>query len=323
MGELLSSFETIQYIYLIPITLISLTIYVIRAFRWKVLIRPLHPATAGELLPPLAIGTLGNLLPLRAGEVLRGYLLKKKLNISFSSSLATIMVERIFDTLMLLLLMIWTFAFQASLFNVHVEWLGKPLKDVALGVGIVLAGIFIGLVFFILLLIFCRKWKHPLEKIFVKFFPEKWQGNVRTLVKNFILGLDMVRNPRDIISVTLYSILEWSLAITAYYFWFLAFNLHDPTIASLILVAILIPIFMTALPTPGFLGSIQVAIYIAVHEILGESAVTAAAFGMAAWGWGFITQTSFGIFYVVKEHLAIREVIELEEKGENELTHLE
>jgi uncharacterized membrane protein YbhN (UPF0104 family) len=85
MGELLSSFETIQYIYLIPITLISLTIYVIRAFRWKVLIRPLHPATAGELLPPLAIGTLGNLLPLRAGEVLRGYLLKKKLNISFSS----------------------------------------------------------------------------------------------------------------------------------------------------------------------------------------------------------------------------------------------
>ena len=108
MDELWSAFETVQYIHLIPITLIALIIYVIRAFRWKVLVSSLHPATVGELLPPLAIGILGNLLPLRAGEILRGYLLKKKLNISFSSSLATIMVERIFDILMLLLLMIWT-----------------------------------------------------------------------------------------------------------------------------------------------------------------------------------------------------------------------
>jgi len=323
MDELWSAFETVQYIHLIPITIIALIIYIIRAFRWKVLVSPLHPATVGELLPPLAIGILGNLLPLRAGEILRGYLLKKKLNISFSSSLATIMVERIFDILMLLFLMIWTFAFQANLFNVHVEWLGKSLMDVALGVGIILAGIFMGLVFFILLLIFRRKWKYPLEKIFVKFFPEQWQHKVRALVKNFILGLDMVRNPKDIISVTLYSILEWGLAISAYYFWFLAFNLHDPTIASLILVSILIPIFMTALPTPGFLGSIQVANFIAVHEILGESEVTAAALGMVAWGWGFFTQTCFGIFYIIREHLAIREVIELEEKGEEELKHLE
>ena len=79
---------------------------------------------------------------------------------------------------------------------------------------------------------------------------------------------------------------------------------------------------MTALPTPGFVGSVQVAIYIALHEILGESEVIAAAFGIAAWTWGFIIQTSVGIIFILKEHLVFREVIELEEKSEEELKHL-
>ena len=51
-------------------------------------------------------------------------------------------------------------------------------------------------------------------------------------------------------------------------------------------------------------------------------AATAAAFGMVAWAWGFLTQLCFGLFFIMKGGLALREVIELEKKSEEELKNL-
>ena len=322
-NQLWVSFGEVQYLNLIPVSIVSFFILFLRAYRWKVLVSPMCTTNASNLVSPLAIGWLGNMLPLRVGELLRGYLLTKKLQIKFTTSLATIMVERVFDIIMLLILMIWVFAFQPNLFGSNFKIIGKSLDDIALGVGIMLACVLICLVLFITLLTFWSQWKHPMEKIFVFVFSTSWQRKLRPLIRDFILGLDMVKSPRHLLLVAIYSLMIWTLSIFSYYFYFIAFKLSEPTVLTLIIIEILIPIFMTALPSPGFFGSIQAALFVVLHEILGEPAVTAAAFGMVAWSWGFLTQLCFGLFFIMKGDLAIKEVIELEKKSEDELKHLE
>ncbi len=57
------------------------------------------------------VGYMANMLPARAGEFIRAYLLSKKERISFSSSFATIFIERLFDLIVLLLLIVWILLF--------------------------------------------------------------------------------------------------------------------------------------------------------------------------------------------------------------------
>src|SRR5258708_11983446 len=55
------------------------------------------------MFPIVVIGYMGNnILPVRSGEVLRAYVLKRKENVPVSASLATIVIERVFDGVVML-----------------------------------------------------------------------------------------------------------------------------------------------------------------------------------------------------------------------------
>ena len=75
----------------------------LRAFRWQILLNPLKKLSIPRLFQVVAIGYMGNnVYPARAGELLRAVLLKQKDQISISASLATIVVERLFDALVIM-----------------------------------------------------------------------------------------------------------------------------------------------------------------------------------------------------------------------------
>ena len=75
----------------------------LRAWRWQVLLNPLKHLPVRRLFPVVAIGYMGNnVYPARAGEVLRSVLLKSKDQVDISGSLATIVVERLFDAIVIL-----------------------------------------------------------------------------------------------------------------------------------------------------------------------------------------------------------------------------
>jgi uncharacterized protein (TIRG00374 family) len=57
-----------------------------------------------RLFPVVVIGYMGNnVYPARAGEVIRAYVLRRREGVSISASLATIIVERVFDGLVMLI----------------------------------------------------------------------------------------------------------------------------------------------------------------------------------------------------------------------------
>ena len=77
----------------------------VRTWRWQVLLKPLKQLSRRQLFPVVCIGYMGNnVYPARAGEVLRSILLKQSDDVPISGSLATIVVERLFDGITILAL---------------------------------------------------------------------------------------------------------------------------------------------------------------------------------------------------------------------------
>src|SRR5207245_6866228 len=88
---------------LVPIFL-ALAIYIVdfllRSKRWSILIEPVRRTPASDLFWVMIIGFFANnVLPLRMGELVRAHISGKKLNISRTASLGTILLERLCDTL--------------------------------------------------------------------------------------------------------------------------------------------------------------------------------------------------------------------------------
>src|SRR5712671_4635726 len=72
--------------------------YFLRAVRWKIFLRPVRKDTSiFGLVPPTMIGFTGLALLGRAGELIRPYLIARRLNLPFASQVAVWAVERIFD----------------------------------------------------------------------------------------------------------------------------------------------------------------------------------------------------------------------------------
>ena len=102
--EMIQSLRDANYFYVFPgICVYFISLY-FRSIRWKYLLSPFGATTTARLYPVLLVGFLANnILPLRAGEFVRSYYLATREKISSATGLATVLVERVFDGLTLIL----------------------------------------------------------------------------------------------------------------------------------------------------------------------------------------------------------------------------
>ena len=84
---------------------VTLMTYVLRAFRWQYLLAPIGPTRFATAFQTTVIGFAASfLLPARAGEVLRPYLLARREGLPPTACFATIILERLLDLVTVLLL---------------------------------------------------------------------------------------------------------------------------------------------------------------------------------------------------------------------------
>ena len=99
-----ASFRAANYIYIIPVVLLSLIVQTLRAYRWGVILAPMAKINKWTIFSITSVGFMAiSLLPVRMGEIVRPYLISQKSPVKLGSSLATIVVERIFDMLTLMI----------------------------------------------------------------------------------------------------------------------------------------------------------------------------------------------------------------------------
>jgi len=156
----------------------------------------------------------------------------------------------------------------------------------------------------------------------IKLLPLKLQDKAEHLLRTFVKGLDIVKDRGVLINALIYTVLEWVILTISAYPLFLAVGVNDKSLESMILLAVFIPIIITVLPTPAFLGSVQVAAFLVLHEIMNESALVATTYGMIAWVSGIVLTFLAGSYFVFHEHISIKRVIAMEEEGEVDLDKL-
>jgi uncharacterized protein (TIRG00374 family) len=134
-GLLWETLRTANYWWLLPGVGVYFIALWARAWRWHYLLRPLKSISTRSMFPIVTIGYAGNnIFPARAGEVVRAVILKKKEGVPISASLATIIIERVFDGIVMLAFIFINLSELARLSGVTIEIAGLDvsIQDIAL-----------------------------------------------------------------------------------------------------------------------------------------------------------------------------------------------
>lgn len=106
LGEAMAMIRASNLALVIPAAFVLMFGIWLRAVRWRILLAPLGRTTLMQSFSALTIGYLANnALPARLGEIVRVVILHRDAGIPRSGSLGTIVVERLFDVLTLLLML--------------------------------------------------------------------------------------------------------------------------------------------------------------------------------------------------------------------------
>ena len=298
LPEVWQGLREANYLWLIPGIIVYFGAVWLRTYRWKYLLRPVKALTVRTLFPVVVIGYMGNnIFPFRAGEVLRAYVLKKKENVSASASLATILVERIFDGITMLV-----FVFAILPLVPSNELLSQLLP-------------FMSVFFFGALLAFLLVASSPARSetiyqwIVEHLVPARFRDQVSGLLARFMEGLQVLRSGRDMLFIMGISIVLWLAEAWKYWFVMQGFGFDQPFYVLVFTCAIVN--LATSIPsTPGYLGTFEVA-GIQSLVLFGVPRHTATSFMLALHATLWLPITALGAFFAWRESISWREMEEL------------
>lgn len=284
------AFREANYLYTIPNVVAILFCMWLRAVRWRYLLKPVKSISAGRLFSPVMIGFMANnILPMRLGEFVRAYSLGEKERISKSASFATIVVERVFDTFILLLM-----------FAVVVSSSSLGMKFPILVLGMTVA---------VLLFVFFLKHKtdetlRAIERI-SRIFPTRVASFICNTTVRFTEGLAVLSDFGNLLRVALLSALLWVITALSNYSIFLSFDLHPPLYACFFLLVVVA--FVIMLPaSPGFIGTFHYGCILALSYFEIDPNISF-PFSVVLWSCQYFPVTLLGLYYLRKEHLSLRE----------------
>ena len=140
-GEFRAEVKDLDWKWIALCVLFDLSVYVCHAWRWNLVIRPVEKLPFWRTVQSIYIGLFANeILPLRTGELIRGYLLAHWNKVHLSVVLASEALERLMDGIYMI---------AAFLITAHFLKLPAPIVDVVRGMTVVLVLLLAGLLFVI------------------------------------------------------------------------------------------------------------------------------------------------------------------------------
>jgi uncharacterized protein (TIRG00374 family) len=274
----------------------------LRAIRWRIF---LANSTSERRVQPywraVAIGFMANnVLPGRAGEVVRAYAGTELIGVPFPSSLASVGIERIFDGVVLVGLL--ALAVAAPDFPSNVV-LGRGPSLAALTT--TMAALFAGALALLIVMVRSRARSLALvERIVRKVLPVRAAGPVVGILAHLADGLAVLGSTRDILRVLTWTFALWLTNAGAYVFGFWAFGIETPPGAALVLQSVVA--FGVAIPSaPGFFGVFE-KISRSVLGIYDIAPGRAISFAIAIHiGW-FVPITVIGLVILARTGLSLR-----------------
>lgn len=281
--------------------------YIMRSVRWALFVKPIRKVGPFYLFGTQVIGFTGVALIGRAADLVRPYLVSKRMQVPISSQMAAYVVDRMFDlgSMALIFSTILLFAPDRAtlphpelLHRIAVSGLVGALALGVLAVAVRVSG---------------RVVATGAEKIFGRLSPNLGTS-IGSKINAFRDGLEMLASVKDILAAFLCSLLMWA-AITGAYLSVTRAFVDSPELAHITLARcmVLMAASMVAssvqLPIIGWFTSIA-AVALAMQEFFHVA--TEPALGCAAMLLivTFLSVIPLGLIFARIEHVSLREVSE-------------
>lgn len=307
-----------KYVWLIPSIFFLYLSLLSRAFRWRILFGDMNRMSIPRHFGIISIGFFGNaVLPARAGEFIRAWLGAKENKCPFTESLATLVVDRIFD--MVAMVTVLVIVLQTADFpNVNPDVLLLLKRAGTIGtLGLIVLLGFLGL------LTFMRQFTLDVVHRFTAFLSPKIRESIWRLTDSFADGLTTLRSPSRILWCMFHTALVWIFIILSEYYVIIAFGLGDDVgLMGSAFVMVVICFAIAAPSSPGYVGIFHTAIKVSLMEFYGVAASTAmgcaiilhASQMLSIIAIGAVSMLAMGVsFHEIKEHTQSKEGIEAEE----------
>jgi len=262
-----------------------------RTWRWHYMLRPIKAVSLVRLFPVVVIGYMGNnVYPARAGELIRAYVLRKKEAVSISASLATIIVERIFDGVIMLLF-------------VFVSLPLTPMPAELRQVVVLFSLLFFGAlaVFFVIAASPTRS-QAVYNWFIARLVPPRFQDLARGLLDRFMDGLHCLRSGRDILMIFVTSLVIWLAETVKYWFVMHSFDFSVPFYVLMLMNGV-VNLATTIPSAPGYVGTFD-APGIEVLEQFGVERAIATSYTLVLHAALWLPITLLGFYYMGRESIS-------------------
>lgn len=290
--------------------LASVATFVFRTIRWQYLLQPTGHVPFMPALRATIIGFGANaMLPGRVGEVIRPYLLARKVNLDPTATFATIVLERALDMITLLLLFALSVALLDPRFAVndgkmlHAVQFGGLMAALAALAGLAIAFLFAG---------HAERVGVVTERLTRRLPPRISQLAVAA-VSAFGRGFAVLRSPSALALAFVHSLGVWlSIALTTWAMA-LAFDLGYPfagTFTVLMFMAVGVSV-----PTPGGVGAFHESVRLALTSLYASDNDRAVAYAVALHALSFIPVSLLTLSFVAREGLTLRRIEDITRTG--------
>ncbi len=267
----------------------TLLSYVIRAFRWQVLLNPLKEIQFQSLLSTTLVGFSAIYVLGRAGELVRPMWLTQREHVPFTASMATIVVERFFDSVMLVML----FAYSMLLVDLSTAS-ASTLELMKNAAWVLLTGSIVAIACLLL-------FRSNIDWI-VRHVPFM---RVAELLKSFSQGLSFLQRSRSFGMATAHSMLLWM--VIALQFWFMLLGMRfDFSLSAATLVLVVSGIGSIA-QIPGIGGGFQAGYIFSMTTFFHVPAEQALATSLVAWAFSYVPTVAVAGIYMMINGLSLKD----------------
>lgn len=244
LNELMIVIKEMTWVYFIPALFVYFSTFFVRGFRWQILLNPFGKiAFITSTMVTIAGFGINMIMPARAGEFARAWMLGRRSSISGVHIFATVVIERIYDGLTIVLILVATLYFAPFDSGYQYATTTLSLLFLILFVFILSAGF--------------MQWPKSLITFIFRYLPRKLH-KIEELLDTFFSSLQSV-SLLTIVQLLLLSFLVWGIESGVYIIMMQSFGMHVTPIRILIALAAG-NLGMLVAPTPGGIGIFQAAV---------------------------------------------------------------
>lgn len=196
-NEFIDFFQDFNLWYVVLFSGFYILAYVIRSIRWQLILQPVERIKYGESFFIFMTGLLINyLIPVRAGELTKSFILKIRRDVPVAKSLPTIFIDKISDLFPIILIMILI-----PLISINLN------HTLYIIIGLLFL-VFLTLIAFLFFAVKHRAKAMKMLDLLLIIFPKKLRTKSRKFIETFIDGMGVMQDrPFDTIKVNLLTIL--------------------------------------------------------------------------------------------------------------------